>query len=262
MFGEGPFSRFIGSTLEKDRNEQDRVHQEYPVIKLDCCKECNDELSKGFEVHRDIVVEFFDGKSLGDVARGNVARWLLKTSLLLAHPNTQWDLNASRQFAEKIANVRSSGWSQAFGNPYKWLIEGGEPPGHLSLYVHKVDATAPPIDGASFFNPEVHVGESVIDCSVSLIQVRNVGLTLISHPGWAFAHPFAHSAFVTRAWPTPESMKDLADLEGVSDWPLKTIRGRSVHFPEGAFDAGMRIPLTVETEPLDYMRLGADHVTN
>jgi hypothetical protein len=143
------------------------------------------------------------------------------------------------------------------------LVEGDEPPSHLSLYVHKVDATAPPVVAASFYHPEVHVGENVINCSVYRIQVRNVGLTLISHPGWSFVHPFEVSAIVTRAWPTPESLKDLTDLEGVSDWPLEPVAGRSVHFHEGAFHAGMSIPLTVETEPMDYMRLaGAYYVSN
>lgn len=143
VFGPPPFSRWFGNEQELNRDGKPRHHPTYPVIKLDCCKDCNDILSSHFEVNRGIVERFFVGREqIGHPESRVLSEWMLKTMLLLSHPRAEWDINAAREAREKIQQIRSNRWSHVPSGFFDWVVGRASAPKGLSLFVHMVDTEA------------------------------------------------------------------------------------------------------------------------
>lgn len=251
MFGPPPFTRWFGTEQELDRDGERKLYNEYPVLKLDCCKECNDALSNAFEVDRETVKKFFsEATDLSESESSRISAWMLKTALLLAHPQTEWDIGASKATGERIRRIHSDRWVSTPSNFYQWLIDGTKPPQDLSLYIHKIDPDADGPDQRLFALPEVHVDDEILKCEVTTVGILRVGLTLIYHPGWNFVHPLVGSSYVIRAWPSPQTMQ-LDQLVGCKDWPVQFILATTVGFDSGMFGAESSLDLCEDTTFMD-----------
>ncbi|WP_314216096.1 hypothetical protein [Pseudarthrobacter equi] len=207
---------------EFDRNGDPKTHPSFPSIKLPCCVECNGGLNKHFETHKLLVQGLFKApEMMSDKESDEVSLWLLKTTMLLSHPETKWDLNSSQDFKQELAKITAKQWHQAPKELYHWLsVDGnGTPPPFMSLYLHRFDDASEPMGALEVALPEVRTQGDVFKSLGICFRLKNLGLTLIYHPGWKFKLWGGAEDNTFRVWPDPEPLR-VNTLQPRSDWPV------------------------------------------
>jgi len=128
-----------GQAVMKRDGRTPRRHNNLGAFKLPCCTDCNGVLSHRFETKktRAVVQRLYDSDGLV-TADARDARalglWLVKTWLLLSHPDAQPNADFAR-----------TPWV-APDALFAWTTGGGEPPKDLSMWVYRQGtdaATAP-----------------------------------------------------------------------------------------------------------------------
>ncbi|ANS31813.1 hypothetical protein R1CP_36035 (plasmid) [Rhodococcus opacus] len=212
-------------------------------VMLPLCQRCNSELNQQFEgPAKEPVRTALDRlKPLTDLADvHNVARWVAKTLALGAHPDADHTVLASlpqdrddadngHEWLPPESTNRKNPWVP-FPQPVQVAIRNGELPNDLSLWVAITDpgkAGLPDPDFEAVYLRETQASDGAGGAGFSAHTSWNVGDTsyrvenpdddrlvwfqLVYHPLHDFVHPFEASGLVTRLWPNPPSVLDLAN---------------------------------------------------
>lgn len=181
-------------------------------IKLDVCKDCNDQLNVHFErPAKPHVRRLLDElQPITGEAVANVARWAAKTLILWHHP------------ASVISHIR-----HLYGPPHnkhpknRWTVpreamiamrDSGRVPDDVSLWMAVIGpggGSAPLPDGWVVMEPGVRGG--MVEFSLPEEKWR-VLFHVMYHPRYAAENPVADAGLVTRLWPAPPSQLDIRAL--------------------------------------------------
>ncbi len=215
---DGPYTTTVaGST---------RVTQQFDSIKLQCCGECNDTLARRFEnpgqaaAHRLFSQE---APALSAPEAQAAALWVLKTWLLMAHPDARYQLGTPRP----------QPWDAAPEGTWSWLVDSRPPPDGLSVWAFRYLQDARAASADSLTLPTVAAdGRTVrfraLDLTLSLTNV-----VLVLHPGWSLDHPAEATGEVVRLW--PRDPLPLPALPARGSRPVRFADGPELRFGPGMF---------------------------
>lgn len=135
--GQGPYKWLINDQplLRRD-GLTPVVEEELTRVRLPACRRCNAELNDNFELAAKTPLRrLLSGTTPPDLTPKDteaVTRWLLKTWLLLAHPEVFY----AHPLIEKVHRGRL--WPQpAPPEYYEWMVTDAEPPLGLSLWIYR-----------------------------------------------------------------------------------------------------------------------------
>jgi hypothetical protein len=137
----GGYSLEIGGRPELRRDGSIWKLNNFPRIMLPCCEECNGTLNTRFEQPAEEVVRqlFSNDPAELDLYEMKLAGlWLLKTCLLLVHPE-------ARQTARHKISLPRWNLTTIPGDMYSWMVNGQPPPVGLSVWISKVHVRKPMI---------------------------------------------------------------------------------------------------------------------
>jgi len=179
----------------------------YPWIQLPCCQPCNRALIKSFELPlRPAVEALFDLRALSAQEAADTGLWLLKTVLLLHHPEA-----TSRRPGDPAP------WEDCGQGLFSCLSDGGDPPEDLGLWVHGRDAAR---EGQVPLPLPTIEGDRVHACRAAGVGLgEHLGFSLVHHPPGRLLLPGPAEAASHRLWP-PSGALDPAALLRVGPWPL------------------------------------------
>ena len=242
---------FVTSLNDEPRRKRDgaiREHASLARFQLPMCPRCNNILSERFEKRETqrIVSRMFRGEGHFSSTECRIAgTWTVKTWLLLAHPDTR---------------ASDPGWTTASGawNPMPrslldWMIEGSPPPDGLSIWLAKMTPALGWEPPHVMDLPRVKHDGTTTDFQVFEFGVKDIGLTLVYHPGWPIEHPFEHSRWVRRFW--PHNGKELK-METLLWFPRDAIRWRTgprLTFHDGLYGSRPLPPIESSMEWMDLM---------
>ncbi len=225
---------------------------DYPYVMLPCCRDCNNHLATRFEDPlRPAVEDLLDGANiLEDEAARDASLWFLKTILLLTHKD------AEPLFSHDLTGPHMIAWrDETDGRTrsqylYRWMIEEGDPPKDLTLWIHRSARETDPSGnshmraaGSSndrFDLPEVHADGKVYEGRAARVGFGEYRLTLVHHPGWDIDCPLLLRGEAAQLWPSTGPL-NLADLPTIDSWPLHFVAGWRLDFDSGTFDRA-RLP--------------------
>jgi len=232
------------------------------------CTSCNGLLNRRFEQPaKPLVRRLFGGPPLPRLTGTElaaVAAWLLKTWILLPHP----EVFHAHPLIDR-AHLPMKWPSPAEPEYYRWLITGDSPPAGLSLWLHRTGDLEGPAPGGDrrLVLPTVHESGRSIRFESHEVTLHGLTVTLAVHPGWPIDHPLELEGRAVRLWPDPpdgfdfEALPPVRRSEGVA-WS----RGLQVELRPGALGSGLLPPLTlgptpaltlIETELVSSIRLVA-----
>ncbi len=230
----GPFTTTTGSG-------PDRVTQQFDSVKLPCCRPCNDTLASRFENPGQapaVRLLTAERPALAQAEAEQAALWLLKTWLLLVHPQARYQPSTPRPLP----------WERQPDGLWLWLIDGSPPPDGLSAWAfHHVQDPArsatdrPPVLALPIVEAD---GLTAPFRSLDLTLVRT-NVVLVLHPGWPLVHPGEANGDVVRLWPAPSPIEALPAL---TSRPLAFAAGPVVRFQPGADTASLP-PLVAGVAP-------------
>jgi hypothetical protein len=181
---------------------------------LDVCERCNGLLGTRFEQGstKSAVEAFFDGRALLGDDPDLFGEWIVKTLILIGHPNTRRGHpppDSSNQ--SDPLNARLVGW-----------LPSGSPPDFLSCWVARSNRYA--VGGANrerttqLSLPSFQINHERHDAQIISFGLAGAGeqffnFHLVYHPGVKLEHPLEGSG-ATRVWPAAGALA-LADI-----WPL------------------------------------------
>jgi hypothetical protein len=174
-----------------------------------------------------------------------VARWFLKTWLLLAHP-------AAR---ESDPDVRPPRWDSIEDNWYSWLVTKDPPPTGFSIWVTKRSEGMPePAVTRHIPLPTVLVDGRRIQFRVKRAGVQFLDVSLVYHPGWEIQHPLEVEGRALRLWPRDaDSQADFASVPPVHPKDMAWLKGPTLHFLPDIFGIIDLPPLTPSFDPMDFL---------
>lgn len=219
-------------------------------VKLPVCVPCNGILERRFERAAPLIRALFSDRDLIVTSATDVevlALWLIKTWLLLSHPEVHY----SEPLINELDIIRDR---QALPQEcYEWLINDSDPPDGLSLWICKSAGDEGAGTRPILALPVVHAGDTVVRFQAHEVTLHGLTIALVYHPGWPLHHPAETAGTAVRLWPSPPVSVDLRELgptafEMVPLWS----EGWRVVFRDGAFEAGDLPPLCATDEPLRF----------
>ena len=209
---------------------------------LDVCEDRNGWLDKHFEKPgQGAVRAVFTGETIEAEEVDAFARWVIKTVLLLLHPNTR---RLSDGY-EAVIRARPP-WAADFA---RRLRDTGDIPEEISVWTHTSSETAPvrdipPLDinlqrgtalGVSFGERETGNGH-LLELGIPTSNGRRLGFHIVFHDVRGLANPWEALGYSVQLWPTPPQVLDpnsMTDLDPNSvsylrDWA----HGRALGPPE------------------------------
>ena len=238
LVGPGPYSWEAGGRPILDRRGVPILLDEQQRTQLPVCEVCNGQLERNFErPAKDILSAWFDSDgtlALSAEETRNVTRWLIKTLLLLAHPQAR----LAHPGLDRVAQTHR--WSSALpAEYYAWMLTSelspADPPFGLSPWVFRRDlndsSRGPHRRG--IYLPTVADGAVSIEFRVQQIVFHGMNVSLVYHPGWDIEHPLEVEGRAVRLWPV--------------DQPTQTNLGRLLVVPpaeEVTWVSGSRTVLT------------------
>lgn len=211
--GNGPYTLNVNEERDKKKGGAPFPESDTPFhLQLPCCLKCNKILNDRFELEttgfRLPVVSAFNGMSLTSEEVRSASLWLLKTCLLMTHP----DDKSGR-------NIQRIAWDQTDQKLYEWMISDTDPPSDLGLFVHHFAPKSSGAAAATIMLPVMETADERVSCQGASIRLLEWGFTLVYHPGWNFNHPSQGDLSVVQIWP-PSGALDLSKISQRRDWPL------------------------------------------
>ena len=216
---------------------------------LDICNGgagCNGTLERRFEARaKPIVRGIWQGRlSLNAAEATDFALWVLKTWLLMTHPETQ---------------ISDPGWKDAVvpwditlipDDIYGWTVDGGLPPDGLTVWVARGEIAA---------DTRIYLPTIVADGNTTRFQSFAHGLDFLDaglldvhvvyHPGWAIDHPLERDGRAVKLWPRDLSDPlDLGAIPASTEGQVSWAEGPSLSFEDGTYVGLERDPLSPELD--------------
>lgn len=237
----GPFTTTWGTPDTPSRTVVARTFQR---AKLPCCLACNDLLNRRFEnpggsAGRRLLSE--DNPILSEAELGNAALWLLKTWLLLVHPETTSNEGLPQPAA----------WTKAPPQLWAWLVDGSPVPDGLTLWVQ--DGINPGGEGGEesrLLLPEITADGRIVAFLGFSLGFAKRFVSLIYHPDWPIWHPGVTAGAVLQLWPPIDGQT----LNGFPKEPAHVIRfvyGSRIEFVDGVYGHQVLPPLTPDVPPYE-----------
>jgi hypothetical protein len=232
--------------LKRDGLTQ-RSFTSMPGVKLPMCVEHNGMLAHRFEGQAaELAASVFSGTgpAVLDSSDAAVLRlWLVKTWLLLAHPEAHY-----------VDDQVHPKWESATEDLWSWMISNRPPPEGLSLWLNRRDeAAAGPMRPRVLPLPVVVDGSRMLPCLIKEFGVNGFDLTLVYHHRWPVDHPLEAEGRAVRIWPPPRNGGSL-DLQTLPPVPVRDtvwLAGPTLTFEPGRFATAALPPLTIATEFAD-----------
>ena len=155
-----------------------------------------------------------------------VARWFLKTWLLLAH-------SAARESAPEVTPGR---WDSGSDDLYGWMVTNQPPPTGLSIWVTRRAEEGPePAVTRHIPLPTVVADGRTIQFRAKRAGVQFLDVSLVYHPGWEIEHPLEAAGRALRLWPrVADAEADFASLPPVHSKDMGWLKGPTLYFLPGA----------------------------
>lgn len=257
---EGPYEVWRNGKPELTRNQTIRTHTSLPGVKLPMCVAHNAVLAQRFEA----PVKGW-GEKVFDPADGRVearqvwqlSLWLLKTWLLLAHPEAV--------HVDRVPRVKY--WADAPAALWSWMVTGEDPPDGLSLWLWRRDDTQPPCDSPQqMLLPTVIDGSTTHHFQSQEFGIRHLQAAVAYHPGWPIDHPLEADGRAIRMWPPPDRPAPLYldRLPGVPDRATAWADGPTIRFDAGRYRSADLPSLPAGIAALDFatfLQLGIHSVS-
>ena len=203
--GPGPYPWTINGKPILDWRGRPIAPTERVRVQLPTCSHDNATMNRRFEVPaKETLRRLFASRGAIALAPDElrpVALWFLKTLLLLARPEAQYqhpkiDPYAIRWDTDEVPH-----------GYYEWLIDGQAPPPGVSLWMFRADERRDdrPTPTYRVPLPTVDADGSRIDFVCFQMTFHGVQVTLVVHPGWDIRHPLENDNAAVRLWPGPPS---------------------------------------------------------
>ena len=242
---DGPFTTGPPGVQEGDPDAY--TVPEFQAIKLACCEQCNVHiLNERFEMHgREPARVLIEGRgqdlSPDDACRARL--WVLKTWVLLTHPQTEF-----KNLGPYLPGVA---WQEAPSSIYSWLINGEPPPVGLSAWAYWQDGSQDAPDDTPIIDLPTIVADGTTTRFRSLdLGLRKLSVTLIYHPGWDLAHPAEADGSAIRLWPSPTESTTIPALPSRSYRPVLFRPGAEITFKPGTYDCADLPALAPGVDPV------------
>ncbi len=212
------------------------------------CQVCNGKLNSRFEEPaKPVIRQLMAGaRSLDPSATTTLALWLLKTWLLLAHP----------QAVDSEGGLEAHRWGPdpADEDLFGWAMTTSAPPTTLSLWLTRRDLRAPSVSEPRRvpLPTIIEEGRTIKFRSLQFgIDFANAGfldISLVYHPGWEIRHPLETEGTALRLWPITEALPlDLTRLPATAPDEMTWLKGPRLRFGAGSYGGMSRDPLGVDT---------------
>lgn len=249
----GPFTVYVNEEPVRKRDGQVREHASAVRFKLPMCPACNGILNKRFEtaakplIRR--IVPMVSEQTEGEVVLTPsevkvVARWFVKTWLLLAHPA----MESSHQ------GFKRKPWDPYQPHLYEWMTSGAEMPAGLSAWLMKVDRELPRATETRHVPlPTVVADGETIPFQAASSGLGSLEVSVVYHPGWAIEHPLVSEGRAARLWPPPTSQQvDVGAMPLTRSGEMAWLKGSTVYLHQAASENAQLPPLS---ETIDLMSL-------
>ena len=245
-----PYRVEIGGRPHLKRDGSPWVQNHFPRVQLPCCKPCNSVLNKRFEQPTKLIVRrlFSDegAVTLASTEAHLVGLWLLKTCLLLVHPEVRQE--------STWGSIAPHRWNLTVipDDLYSWMANDQPPPTNLSAWMSKVrdpEPDDPP--SRRMFLPTVMADGRTTQFQVGQFGIRFLDIALVYHPGWPIEHPFEADGRAVRIWPYDKNGAfNSTRLPVISRRAIAWTTGPEVHFAPGMYGKANLPPLT---DGMDWM---------
>ncbi|MGH3963640.1 MAG: hypothetical protein ACRDRY_10355 [Pseudonocardiaceae bacterium] len=236
------YSLRIGGRPELSRDGSIWTQNNFPRVMLPCCEECNGTLNTRFEQPAEaIILRFFSDRSTGlDSNEIHPAGlWLLKTCLLLVHPE-------ARQQARDYIPLPRWNLTAIPSDMYSWMVNDQPPPVGLSVWISRVrdpQPGDPPSQQIAL--PTVVADGRSTQFQVNQCGIRLLGIDLVYHPGWSIKHPLEADGLAVRIWPhSGSNTVNIVGLPAVSRQAIAWVPGPEARFAPGMYEEASLPPLT------------------
>lgn len=216
----------------------------FPRAKLACCEKYNAELNRRFEnPGAGPARRLFetDRPAFTSKESQDLTLWILKTWLLLAHPQTEF----------KPGLPRPRPWNTAPPEVFAWLVNGQAPQAGLSAWAFRHDrnhgeqspGSTPRLQLPTVVADGIKVTFLSLDLTLKLVNVA-----LVFHPGWRIAHPDVPTGRVVTLWPGGKGAA-LPPLPSLGHQPLAWVDGPELHFLPNTYSEEALLPLVPDVPP-------------
>ncbi|MFE3444178.1 hypothetical protein ACFXNW_14200 [Nocardia sp. NPDC059180] len=214
---DGPFSTKINGVELLRRDGAIATNPRIGRVMLDLCQSANGCLNTAFELPaKDPVRRLLDEGSplLSPDEVHHLARWMVKTLLLAAHPASEHTAFASRRVNKKNTNSPWLDYSKKIAD----ALEAGRLPDDATLWVA---VTGPNGQPDPDYEPVYLRHTTRADDEGGTGHVRTTGFNLLGgdrmvlfqlvhHPLHDLTHPFRGTGTVTQLWPNAPAALDLS----------------------------------------------------
>lgn len=210
-----------------------RTTSEASHFRMPMCRLCNDRLSERFEngATKDAVEKLLcegDDRALQREDVHLASLWLIKTTMLMAHPAT---VNTDEHWTSV-----PDAWPLDHPELWVWMTNGGEPPDGISLWIARFSRldTSGSLDRSigRIQLPEIRFeGGDTVKFLENAAGLADTGYAVVYHPGWQIDHPHEAAGMAVRLWPNPPTSLDfnrLAELEGQAAADFQSLFQRQV----------------------------------
>lgn len=234
-----------------------------PGAHVPMCEPCNAVLNRSIEVPAKPVVRRL---LPWETARGwpiinadeaaALARWLLKTGLLAAHPEARHD---NPYVAREPEFPRFDHMDPAW---LGWMRTGSAPPNGFSIYVTRRSLKAElPWKGVTqriFLPRRIVLGNKELHFMARSFGVSGMDVTIVWHPGWPILHPLLENHKLAVLWPEPTDV-DFASLPEVHPRAFSFVVGLDSRImADSDFIEATKVPLSVDCDSLVQFFGGPD----
>lgn len=225
--GPGPYPWSVNGEPIRDRRGRPVTPKDLTRVLLPVCTQDNGTLDRRFEKPaKEPLRRLFRARGRAELRAGEaerVALWLMKTLLLLFHPEARYvdprvERHAIRWAAEEFPR-----------DYYRWLIEDALPPAWISLWMFRVDEMLndEPPPKYTIPLPLVEAYGTRVEFVCAQVTMHGVQMTLVVHPGWEIAHPLEQDGGALRLWPEPPTAAiDLTALPALPHNVISWLRYR------------------------------------
>ena len=223
----------------------------FPGVKLPACEPCNTTLNQRFEESaRPLILDLMDRQGMAVISADEsriFAEWIVKTWLLLAHPDAR---HGEPRIIDKPWRL-----DLVAHDLYGWMINGASPPDVVSLWLTRRDDNAKPSQPTRQIPlPTVEADGRVIKFQAMWVAVDFFEANLVYHPHWPIDHPLETEGRAVRMWPHSGASLDLAALPPVSSEETSWLEGLlRPRFAPGTFGVVKLPPLSPDFNVFDVL---------
>jgi hypothetical protein len=249
---DGPYTTWKGKDPVLRRDGEIRTQTSMARAKLPMCVAHNAGLARRFERPAKAIVRHvlrMNGSTLVPSSDAAVlALWLLKTWLLLAHPNVR--------YSDGIERPR---WETGAGRSlWHWMAVDEAPPAGFSVWLSKrVDFDDEAEHSRVIRLPTIVLADREIVFRVKEAGIRWLNVALVYHPGWEILYPPETEHRAIRLWPrtTDAGDVDLGELTPLLGHDTAWLAGPRLRFSPGTYERGHLPPIdsSFDISDLDQM---------